>query len=68
MQKKDEKDRLSYDIEALIEKTCINRSAVYKAIASGELRSFKVGRSRLFSDAAVREYIVRLEEKSRVAA
>jgi excisionase family DNA binding protein len=39
----------------------ISRSHAYALVASGELRSFTIGRSRRFTEAAVIEYIAQRE-------
>lgn len=39
----------------------VSRSTVFELIASGELRSVKIGHRRLVSDAAIAEFIARLE-------
>ncbi|OZF57026.1 excisionase family DNA-binding protein [Rhodococcus sp. 14-2470-1a] len=48
-------------IETVFERTNLGRTAIYAFIASGELRSVKVGRRRLFTDDAIDEFINRLE-------
>ena len=41
----------------------IGRSKVYELIASGELRTVKIGRRRLVPAAAIEEFIARLEQR-----
>jgi excisionase family DNA binding protein len=48
-------------IDAVIERTSLGKTAIYGYISTGELRSVKVGRRRLFSDDAIDEFIQRLE-------
>jgi|CXWL01.1.fsa_nt_gi excisionase family DNA binding protein len=42
-----------------------SRTKVFEALASGELRSVKVGRSRLIPGEALREYAASLIEKAK---
>ena len=39
----------------------VSRSTVFELMSSGELRSVKIGHRRLVSDAAIAEFIARLE-------
>lgn len=43
----------------------IGRTAIYELIATGELESFKIGRSRRIPTAAVEAYVELLREQSR---
>jgi excisionase family DNA binding protein len=43
----------------------IGRTAIYELIATGELESFKIGRSRRIPSAAVESYVERLREQAR---
>jgi len=56
--------QLSYGIEDVVKATSLSRSRVYLAIGSGELRSFKTGKRRMVSAAALREWITSLEQAS----
>ena len=49
------------NIEAVVARLGLGRSKVYEELASGRLRSVKVGRRRLVSESALVEYIERLE-------
>ncbi len=49
-------DRL-YDLDACAALLSLGRSKVYAEIAAGRLRTIKVGRRRLVSASAVRDYI-----------
>ncbi len=51
-----------HDVEAVMERLDLGRSKVYELIASGRLRSVKVGRRRLVSEAAIVEFITELEQ------
>lgn len=42
----------------------IGRSGVFELIRTGELRSVKVGRRRLVSETAIREFVGRLDNTS----
>lgn len=51
-----------HDVEAVMERLDLGRSKVYELIASRRLRSVKVGRRRLVSEAAIVEFIAELEQ------
>lgn len=55
---------LSYKLEDVVTATGMSRSRVYLAIGSGELRSFKTGKRRMVSAAALQEWITKLEQAS----
>ncbi|WP_051365085.1 helix-turn-helix domain-containing protein [Rhodococcus sp. JG-3] len=48
-------------IDTVLERTNLGKTAIYGYISTGELRSVKVGRRRLFSDDAIDDFIRRLE-------
>lgn len=48
-------------IESTMAQLGLGRSKVYELIASGELRSVKVGRRRLVSDTAINEFVAHLD-------
>ncbi len=48
-------------VETVIERLGVGRSKVYEELSSGRLRSVKVGRRRLVSEAALVDYINGLE-------
>lgn len=48
-------------IEAVMAQLGLGRSKVYELIASGELRSVKVGRRRLVSDIAINDFVKKLD-------
>jgi excisionase family DNA binding protein len=48
-------------VETALERLCISRAKGYELIASGELRSVKIGRRRLIPESAIVEFIARLE-------
>jgi excisionase family DNA binding protein len=50
-----------HPVESVMERLHVGRSMVFELIASGELRSVKVGRRRLVSEAALCEFIDRLD-------
>ncbi len=50
-----------WPVEAVMERLSIGRSMVFELMASGELRSVKVGRRRLVSEAAICEYISKID-------
>jgi excisionase family DNA binding protein len=52
-----------HDIESVMDRLKLGRSKVFQVIASGELRSIKVGRRRLVSESALIEFITRLDQQ-----
>jgi excisionase family DNA binding protein len=48
-------------VEAVMARLGVGRSTVFGLIASGELRSVKIGRRRMVSDGAIAEFIAKLE-------
>jgi len=56
--------KLSYSVEQAAEVTGLNRSAIYRAIKEEWLVTFKVGKRRLVSAEALRDFVRRLERAS----
>ncbi|GHB95961.1 helix-turn-helix domain-containing protein [Thermomonas carbonis] len=56
-----QEQKLSYSPEAAAAATDMNRSAIYRAIQSGELKSYKVGRLRRITRQALENYVAQLE-------
>lgn len=54
-------------IESAASKLDVGRSTIYELMASGELRSVKIGRSRRIPEDALQEYIKRLQSCGRSA-
>ena len=54
-----------HTVEAVMERLCLGRSTVFALMASGQLRSAKVGRRRLVPESAIVEFIKNLEQGSR---
>ena len=50
-----------HPIESAMDRLGLRRSKVYELLASGQLRSVKVGRRRLVSEAALVEFIESLD-------
>lgn len=50
-------------IEDVMERLCIGRATAFKLIGSRRLRSVKIGRRRLVSEAALTEFIERLDHE-----
>jgi excisionase family DNA binding protein len=50
-------------VEVVMKRLHVGRSKVFELIATGQLRSVKVGRRRLISDAAIEEFIARIESE-----
>lgn len=48
-------------LEAVMQRLSVSRTKVYELLASGDLRSVRVGRRRLVSEAQLAQYIARLE-------
>lgn len=57
-------DELLYRPERAAVKLDIGRSTVYEKMASGEIPSIKIGRSRRITRAALEEYVRRLSAAS----
>ena len=53
---------MAYRPEAAARTIGISRSALYLELASGRLRSVKIGRSRVITRAAITEFLAELEE------
>lgn len=60
--------RLSYNVEEALAATGLNRNALYRAIAAGQLQTFKVGKRRMVSVRALQEFIERKEKEAGLAA
>lgn len=50
-----------HDVEAVMKRLNLGRSKTFELIATGKLRSVKVGRRRLVSEAAIVDFIAQLE-------
>ncbi|WP_420009084.1 helix-turn-helix domain-containing protein [Xanthomonas sacchari] len=59
-----ESDRLSYNVEEALAATGLNRNAFYRAISSDQIKTFKVGKRRMVSARALREFIEAREKES----
>ena len=53
-----------HTVEEVMERLCIGRSTAFGLIGSGQLRSVKVGRRRLVSEAALVEFIENLDRQT----
>ena len=56
-----------HSIEQAQERLGVGRSKVFQLVASGELRSVRVGRRRLIPEAAIVDFIARLDEQAGVS-
>ncbi|KGM55370.1 hypothetical protein N799_07265 [Lysobacter arseniciresistens ZS79] len=56
--------RLSYTVDEACDVTGFNRNQFYRAIADGDLTTFKVGRRRMVSAKALEDFIKRLESRA----
>ncbi|HHA2785182.1 helix-turn-helix domain-containing protein [Stenotrophomonas maltophilia] len=61
---KPQAERLSYTTEEACAVTGLNRNALYRAMAAGQLNTFKVGKRRMVSARALREYIDAREKEA----
>lgn len=50
-----------WPVETVMSRLSIGRTQVFALIANGQLRSVKVGRRRLVSEAAIREFIEKID-------
>lgn len=57
-------ERLSYNVEEACAVTGLNRNALYRAIGASAIKTFKVGKRRMVSARALREFIDSLEKES----
>ncbi|WML61905.1 excisionase family DNA-binding protein [Rhodococcus sp. AH-ZY2] len=53
-----------HKLPAAQERLGIGRSKIFELIASGELRSVKIGRTRLVPESALTEFIAKLENSA----
>ncbi len=51
-----------HNVEAVQQRLGLGRSTIFELIAAGRLRSVKVGRRRLISEAAIADFVASLEE------
>ncbi|MDH0072185.1 helix-turn-helix domain-containing protein [Stenotrophomonas maltophilia] len=63
-QLKQSPERLSYTVDEACAVTGLNRNALYRAIALCQVSTFKVGRRRMVSARALREFIEAKEKES----
>ncbi|MBN4940594.1 helix-turn-helix domain-containing protein [Stenotrophomonas pavanii] len=63
-QLKQSPERLSYTVDEACAVTGLNRNAIYRAIALSQVSTFKVGRRRMVSARALREFIEAREKES----
>lgn len=50
-----------WPVESVMERLGIGRTAVFELIASHQLRSVKLGRRRLVSEAAINEFVNKID-------
>ena len=63
-----EPSRLSYSIPQAMEELNLSRSRLYQEISTGRLRTYTIGRRRLISHDALKDYIRDREAEARVTA
>ncbi|WP_083490818.1 helix-turn-helix domain-containing protein [Stenotrophomonas humi] len=61
---KDNRERLSYTTDEACAVTGLNRNALYRAMNAGQLSTFKVGKRRMVSARALREFIEAREKEA----
>ncbi|WP_295925326.1 helix-turn-helix domain-containing protein [uncultured Xanthomonas sp.] len=61
-------ERLSYNVEEALAATGLNRNAFYRAISTDQIKTFKVGKRRMVSARALREFIEARERESSTGA
>lgn len=57
-------DKLSYTVDQALEATGLNRSALYRAMTTGEIATFKVGKRRMISLRALQTFIAQKEREA----
>jgi len=57
-------ERLSYNVEEALAVTGLNRNAFYRAISTDQIKTFKVGKRRMVSARALREFIEGKEKEA----
>jgi excisionase family DNA binding protein len=57
-------ERLLYDVETATEVLNLGRTKIFELVRTGRLRSVKEGRCRLFTSAALRDYVALLEQEA----
>ncbi|MBS4800441.1 helix-turn-helix domain-containing protein [Stenotrophomonas maltophilia] len=62
--KQSQGERLSYTVDEACAVTGLNRNAIYRAITLGQISTFKVGRRRMVSTRALREFIEAREKEA----
>lgn len=62
--KQSQGERLSYTVDEACAVTGLNRNAIYRAITLGQISTFKVGRRRMVSTRALREFIEAREREA----
>ena len=57
-------DPLAVSVEDAAQRAGLGRTEIYRAIKSGNLKSLKIGKRRLVRVDALREWLIRHEQKS----
>lgn len=68
MVNKERNTKLAYSMDEGLDLIGMNHTAGYKAMNSGELETYKVGRRRMVTHKALEKYVVRKEREGRAAA
>ena len=53
-----------HSVDALMKRLSVGRNTVFNLMASGQLRSIKIGRRRVVSENAVRDFIARIDDQA----
>jgi excisionase family DNA binding protein len=53
-----------HTVEQARERLNVGRSKVFELIASGELRSVRIGRRRLIPEQAIRDFVAQLDQQA----
>ncbi len=57
-------DKLSLTVDQAVEATGFSRTAIYRAMSAGQLRTFNIGRRRMVSVQALHEFIEKQERQA----
>ena len=63
-----DQEKLSYNVDEALAATGLNRNALYRAISANQIKTFKVGKRRMVSARALREFIEAREKEASSAA
>lgn len=64
METSTEVETLLYTVEGAAQRLSLGRSSTYKLINSGQLRSTKLGKRRMISEAALQDFVAGIDGRS----